>query len=75
MRRPVQRSARTNHAGWPDFANQGNLSASDLPESYAVVLVDEISVMVHMIEYGYQGAVRREGSPDYADWNRLTMVR
>ncbi|WP_298818034.1 phosphodiesterase [uncultured Roseibium sp.] len=72
---PFSAPRGTNHAGWPDFANQGNLSASDLPESYAVVLVNETSVMVHMVEYGYHGDIRREGSPDYADWNRLTMVR
>ena len=34
--------------------------------------------MVHMVEYGYGavgGAIRREGSPDKAQWDRLTMVR
>ncbi|WP_417669743.1 phosphodiesterase [Roseibium sp.] len=72
---PFSAPRGTNHAGWPDFGNEGNLSASDLPESYAVILADESSVMVHMVEYGYQGEIRREGSPDYADWNRLTMVR
>lgn len=65
----------TNHAGWPDFGNERNLSASDLPESYGVILADESSVMVHMVEYGYSGGIRREGSPDYAEWDRLTMVR
>ncbi len=72
---PFSAPRGTNHAGWPDFGNEGNLAGSDLPESYAVVLTEENSVMVHMIEYGYGGAIRREGSPDYADWDRLTMVR
>jgi len=72
---PFSAPRGTNHAGWPDFGNEGNLSASDLHESYAVILADDQSVMVHMVEYGYQGEIRREGSPDYADWNRLTMVR
>lgn len=72
---PFSAPRGTNHAGWPDFGNTGNLSASDLPESYAVILADGNSVMVHMVEYGYQGEIRREGSPDYADWDRLTMVR
>ncbi|MCV0427057.1 MAG: phosphodiesterase [Roseibium sp.] len=72
---PFSAPRGTNHAGWPDFGSEHNLSASDLPESYAVVLADETSVMVHLVEYGYQGEIRREGSPDYADWNRLTMVR
>ncbi|WP_420414011.1 phosphodiesterase [Roseibium sp.] len=72
---PFSAPRGTNHAGWPDFANKGNLAGSDLPESYAVVLAEETSTMIHMIEYGYEGTVRREGSPDYADWDRLTMVR
>jgi 3',5'-cyclic AMP phosphodiesterase CpdA len=72
---PFSAPRGTNHAGWPDFGNDRNLSASDLHESYAVILADETSVMVHLVEYGYQGEIRREGSPDYADWNRLTMVR
>ena len=72
---PFSAPRGTNHAGWPDFRNPQNLCASDLHESYAVILADDASVMVHMVEYGYQGEIRREGSPDYADWNRLTMVR
>jgi 3',5'-cyclic AMP phosphodiesterase CpdA len=72
---PFSAPRGTNHAGWPDFGNERNLSASDLPESYAVILTQDASVMVHMVEYGYQGEIRREGSPDYADWDRLTMVR
>ncbi|WP_282046192.1 phosphodiesterase [Roseibium album] len=72
---PFSAPRGTNHAGWPDFANETNLSASDLNECYSVILASETSVMVHLVEYGYQGEVRREGSPDYADWNRLTMVR
>jgi Icc protein len=72
---PFSAPRGTNHAGWPDFGSTGNLSASDLPESYAVILAGEKTVMVHMVEYGYQGEIRREGSPDYADWDRLTMVR
>lgn len=72
---PFSAPRGTNHAGWPDFGNERNLSASDLPESYSVILVGDASVMVHLIEFGYQGEIRREGSPDYADWNRLTMVR
>lgn len=72
---PFSAPRGTNHAGWPDFGNPQSLSASDLHESYAVILADGTSVMVHMVEYGYRGEIRREGSPDYADWNRLTMVR
>ena len=72
---PFSAPRGTNHAGWPDFGNEKNLSASDLHESYAVILADDTSVMVHLVEYGYRGEIRREGSPDYADWDRLTMVR
>ncbi len=72
---PFSAPRGTNHAGWPDFGNEGKLSGSDLPESYGVVLADATSVMVHMVEYGFQGEVRREASPDYEDWDRLTMVR
>ena len=27
------------------------------------------------VVFGYEGAVRVEGSPDYADWDRATMAR
>ncbi|WP_346911712.1 phosphodiesterase [uncultured Roseibium sp.] len=72
---PFSAPRGTNHAGWPDFGAVANLSSSDLPESYAVILADEKSTMVHMVEFGYAGEIRREGSPDYADWDRLTMIR
>lgn len=57
---PFSAPRGTNHAGWPDFGNDLNLSASDLPESYAVILAGASSVMVHMVEYGYRGEVRRK---------------
>lgn len=72
---PFSAPRGTNHAGWPDFTATEQLAASDLPEAYAVILTHGDDVMVHMVEYGYRGEVRREGSPDYADWDRLTMVR
>ncbi|MEO0362023.1 MAG: phosphodiesterase, partial [Pseudomonadota bacterium] len=64
----------TNHAGWASFEEPHMLAASDLPESYAVVFGQSMTVTKHMIEFGYQGAIRAEGSPDYADWSR-DMVR
>ena len=75
---PLSAPRGTNHAGWADFGGEGILAGSDLPESYAVALIGPTSVLVHMIEYGYEaagGAIRREGSPQKADWDRLTMVR
>ena len=51
------------------------LSASDLPESYGVAFVGADYVTVHMVEFGYQGAIRTEGSPDFAMWDRETMQR
>lgn len=75
---PFSAPRGTNHAGWPDFGNVTYLAGSDLPEAYAVALLTDDAVMVHMVEYGYEaagGAIRREGSPDKADWDRLTMVR
>lgn len=75
---PFSSPRGTNHAGWADFGNAGSLAGSDLPEAYAVALIEANSIMVHMVEYGYEaagGAIRREGSPDRADWDRLTMVR
>lgn len=65
----------TNHAGWPDFSATRLLAAADLTESYAVIFASDKSTMAVMVEYGYQGDVRSEGSPDYADWDQLTMVR
>lgn len=72
---PTSSPRGTNHAGWANFAESKLLSASDLPESYAVIFADEGSVTVQMVEFGYTGDVRVEGSPDYADWDRQTMAR
>lgn len=72
---PFSAPRGTNHAGWPDFSASSMLSAADLTESYSVIFASEHSTMVHMVEYGYTGEVRGEGSPDYADWDQLTMAR
>ena len=72
---PFSAPRGTNHAGWPDFAATKLLSAADLTESYSVIFATNTTTMVHMVEYGYQGEIRGEGSPDYADWDQLTMVR
>lgn len=65
----------TNHAGYPNFAETVYLTASDLPEAYGVVFADPESVTVHMVEYGYNGEIRAENTPRYADWQRETMTR
>ncbi|QPH53651.1 phosphodiesterase [Pontivivens ytuae] len=65
----------TNHAGWPDFEATQFLAGSDLNECYGVVLATETGTLIHQVEFGYDGEIRREGSPDKADWDRLTMVR
>ncbi len=72
---PFSAPRGTNHAGWPDFAATRLLSSADLTEAYAVILATPGHTMVHMVEYGYDGEIRGEGSPDYADWDRLTMTR
>ncbi len=72
---PFSAPRGTNHAGWPDFHATKLLAAADLTESYSVIFATETSTMVHMVEYGYNGEIRGEGSPDYADWDQLTMVR
>lgn len=72
---PVSSPRGTNHAGWAGFDEPEMLTGSDLPEAYAVIIADGPSVTVHMVEFGYEGPVRIEGSPDYAAWDRETMVR
>lgn len=72
---PVSGPRGTNHAGWAAFAERDMLMGADLPESYAVILADGPAITVHMVEFGYRGELRVEGSPDYAAWNRETMAR
>ncbi|MET0677909.1 MAG: phosphodiesterase [Bradyrhizobium sp.] len=72
---PVSSLRGTNHASYPLFSETKMLSASDLPESYGVVFFGEDYVTVHMVEFGYTGEIRVEGSPEYQDWNRETMLR
>lgn len=72
---PFSAPRGTNHAGWPDFAAKKLLSSAALTEAYAVVFATDRSTMVHLVEFGYRGEIKGEASPDYADWDRLTMVR
>ncbi len=72
---PFSAPRGTNHAGWPDFAAERLLSAADLLEAYSVVFADKTTTVIHQVEFGYNGEVKSEGSPEYADWDRLTMVR
>ena len=72
---PLYAPRGTNHAGWADFSATRLLSSAELPEAYAVTFADAASTMTHMVEFGYAGDIKGEGSPDYADWDRTTMVR
>lgn len=72
---PFSAPRGTNHQGWPDFAATWMLSGADLMEAYAVILADRDNTMIHMVEFGYRGDIRSENTPEYADWNKLTMVR
>lgn len=72
---PASSLRGTNHASYPLFSEKLMLSASDLPEAYGVVFFGTDYVTVHMVEFGYQGDIRIEGSPDYAAWDRETMAR
>lgn len=72
---PLSAPRGTNHAGWAEFGETQKLAGADLPEAYAVIFAVPEQTMIHMIEYGYQGEIRIEGSPDYAQWDKLTMVR
>lgn len=72
---PTSSLRGTNHQGYPTFSQRELLVASDLPEAYGVVYIGHDYVTVHMVEFGYEGEIRVEGSPDYAQWNRDTMTR
>lgn len=65
----------TNHAGFAAYAETAMLTGSDLPEAYGVVHLGPDYTSVITVEYGYTGATRIEGSPDYAAWNRADMQR
>lgn len=65
----------TNHAGWPGFEEREMLCASDLPPAYSVAFIEDGFTTVQMVEFGYGGDIRAEGSPDYAVWNRQMMAR
>lgn len=72
---PFSAPRGTNHAGWPDFAARSKLAAADLTEAYSVILAEPTGTMVHMVEFGYTGEIRSEGSPDYTEWDQHTMIR
>ena len=72
---PFSAPRGTNHAGWPDFGATQLLSSAELPEAYSVIFADDTTTMTHMVEFGHTGEIKGEGSPEYADWDRTTMVR
>ncbi|MBX2806723.1 MAG: phosphodiesterase [Hyphomicrobiales bacterium] len=65
----------TNHAGYPQFAETSLLVGSALPEAYGVAFIEPDYLTVHMVEFGYDGELKIENSPDYEKWDRKTMVR
>lgn len=67
---PISGIRGTNHAGWPAFGETDKLCSADLPESYAVIISDGPATTKVMVEYGYQGEVTVDGSPDYAAWSK-----
>ncbi|MCW2308921.1 phosphodiesterase [Rhodobium gokarnense] len=72
---PVTSLRGTNHAGFANFAEMSLLTGSDLPPAYGVAFVADDYVTVHMVEFGYDGELWAENAPDYASWDRATMVR
>lgn len=73
---PFSSCRGTNHAAWADFGGDpGVLSGADLAEAYAVIQTGSSSTMVTMVEFGFDGLIRREGSPDKSTWDRATMAR
>ncbi len=67
---PISGIRGANHAGWAALGEQDMLCASDLPESYTVIIADGDATTKVMVEYGYHCEIRAEGSPDYAAWSK-----
>ena len=72
---PIVGIRGTNHASLPVFSERDMLANADLPETYGVSFIGEDYITSHMVEFGYAGEIRIEGSPDYATWDRATMER
>ncbi|MEP0521019.1 MAG: phosphodiesterase [Hyphomicrobiales bacterium] len=72
---PISAPRGTNHAAAFNFAEPEMLSGANLPESYAVIWASDHTVMVDMIEFGYDGPYFAENTPDYDGWDRETMER
>lgn len=72
---PVSSLRSTNHQGIAVFSEEEMLTHADLPSAYSVAFIEPDYVTVHMIEFGYEGEIHTEGSPDYTTWDRATMKR
>lgn len=72
---PISAPRGTNHAAAFNFAEPNMLSGSNLPEAYALIWATDHSIMVDMIEFGYDGPYFAENTPAYDGWNRETMKR
>lgn len=56
---PLSSGRGTNQALWPDFGEERRFNTVDLPEAYSVVIADGERTIVHMVEFGHRGEVRR----------------
>ncbi len=55
---PLSAPRGTSHAGWMNFGKASRLCTSDLPQAYALIIAEDPSVTVHMVEFGYEGEIR-----------------
>jgi 3',5'-cyclic-AMP phosphodiesterase len=59
----------TNHQCVPSFPGGEKLQMAPLAPAYNVVLFDEPDVVIHTIDYGYQGPIELAGT-GWRDWSK-----
>lgn len=72
---PVTSIRGTNHASWPNFPETQFLSGAHLPQAYGVAFLKADYTTVIMVEFGYDGEIRTNVSPEYATWSKQTTRR
>lgn len=72
---PVTSIRGTNHASWPNFPETKFLSGAHLPQAYGVAFLERDYTTMIMVEFGYEGEIRTNVSPEYASWSKQTTFR
>ena len=66
---PFSSLRSTNHQSWPDFRERELLTSADLTPAYGLIFIERDSVVVHSIDFTYEGEITT-ATTRYDDWKK-----